>query len=370
VSSFQEVLRLRPETTVALIHLANLSLKRGDAAAATEFAGNAIKNQPQLGAAHMILAKALLRQRNFSGAERQVLGLVKANPRSAEARHLLGEVYFAKGDTHRARESFEQELEMDPTSVPAIIGLTRIDLTQRNAKSAVSRIDRALEKTPDREPLLMLAADTFLTIGDARRAESTYQHVLKVNASNPMAYSRLGYLYGSQNRLDEALKQFEDMARRDPKATGVATMIGTILGLQNKPNEARKQYERALALDPKNPVAANNLAWDYAETGQNLDVALNLAQTAKARVPDSASATDTLGWVYYKKGLASLAVTTLAEASEKAPSDPSIRYRLGLAYLKNGDQKRARASLEGALKLNPEFKEAADAKIVLATLKG
>ncbi len=72
--------------------------------------------------------------------------------------------------------------------------------------------------------------------------------------------------------------------------------------MQNKPDEARKLYEHALSLDPQMPVAANNLAWDYAERGQNLDVALNLAQTAKAKLPNTAAVSDTLGWVYYKKG--------------------------------------------------------------------
>src|SRR5207237_42233 len=114
------------------------------------------------------------------------------------------------------------------------------------------------------------------------------------------------------------------------------TMVGTILTLQNKNDEARKQYERALALDPQMPVAANNLAWDYAENGRNLDVALSLAQIAKAKLPDSASISDTLGWIYYKKGLGGLAINSFEDAVKQAPSDASIRYRLGLAYLKTG----------------------------------
>ena len=68
--------------------------------------------------------------------------------------------------------------------------------------------------------------------------------------------------------------------------------------------------------------------------------------------------------------MASLAVTFLQEASKRGPTSPSIKYRLGLAYLKNGDQKKARASLEQALKLNPQFEEAADARRALGTLKG
>jgi Flp pilus assembly protein TadD len=74
--------------------------------------------------------------------------------------------------------------------------------------------------------------------------------------------------------------------------------------------------------------------------------------------------------VYYKKGMASLAVLALEEAARQAPDQASIRYRLGLAYAKNGDAKKARASLEQALKLSADFKEASDARKVLATMKG
>jgi len=74
--------------------------------------------------------------------------------------------------------------------------------------------------------------------------------------------------------------------------------------------------------------------------------------------------------VYYKKGLAGLAVTALQEAASQAPLDPSIHYRLGLAYLKDGDKKKARGSFEQALRLNSDFKEAEDARRALATLKG
>jgi Tfp pilus assembly protein PilF len=59
----------------------------------------------------------------------------------------------------------------------------------------------------------------------------------------------------------------------------------------------------------------------------------------------------------------------MQEASKKGPQTPGSQYRLGLAYMKAGDQKNARASFERALKLNPPSSEAEDVKRALATLK-
>lgn len=127
---------------------------------------------------------------------------------------------------------------------------------------------------------------------------------------------------------------------------------------------------RAIELDPRAGVAANNLAWLYVERGENLDVALQLAQSAKAALPTNASVANTLGLAYYKKGLFSQALSEFKESAAGHPNDPAKQYYLGLAYLKNQHAPEARRALERALQLNPQFQYAADAKQVLATIKG
>ena len=68
-------------------------------------------------------------------------------------------------------------------------------------------------------------------------------------------------------------------------------------------------------------MAANNLAYIYAEEGGNLDIALNLAQTAKQVAPDNPNFTDTLGFVLLKKGLASAAIPEFQAAVNKSPEE-------------------------------------------------
>jgi Flp pilus assembly protein TadD len=138
--------------------------------------------------------------------------------------------------------------------------------------------------------------------------------------------------------------------------------------MQNRTEDARRVFEKVLELDPKAPVAANNLAWIYAENGGNLDVALQLAQTALSALPDSGEATDTLGWVYLKKEIYGLSITTFRRAVQVAPTNPTFHYHLGLAYARSGDKDRAKSTLQAALRLKPDFAGAADAKRVLEGL--
>ena len=97
---------------------------------------------------------------------------------------------------------------------------------------------------------------------------------------------------------------------------------------------------------------------------------LQLAQTAKAQMPGNHAVDDTLGLVYIKKNLSSLAVPPLLAATKAAPQVASYHYHLGLAYAAAGDDAKARAALEKALSISETFEGVQEARRVLAGLKG
>src|SRR5207247_3210254 len=78
---------------------------------------------------------------------------------------------------------------------------------------------------------------------------------------------------------------------------------------------APENYRQAPERDQTAMIAANNLAWLYAAYGKgNLDEAVRLAQGVVQKNPNVAGFVDTLGWVYYKKGLYAAAVEQLQKA--------------------------------------------------------
>ena len=117
--------------------------------------------------------------------------------------------------------------------------------------------------------------------------------------------------------------------------------------------------------DGRAAVAANNLASIMVDENDNLNEALRLAQVARAGLPESPQVGDTLGWIYYKQGLTSHAITFLEESVKLDPQTAAYHYHLGLAYGKNGDVPAARQSLGTALKLNPTAPEAQEARNLL-----
>jgi tetratricopeptide (TPR) repeat protein len=310
----------------------------------------------------------LLVKGDVSGAEPHVNLLVANLADSPDVQSQVGLLQALKKNRTAARRAFERALELNPDQIDAIAGLVGLDLESDQPAAARSRVEARLSQRPDDSSLLMLAARTYLASKDKKAAEQTLRRAVDVDSANLQAYMMLGQLYASEGRLDEARAKFERLATLQPKGVPAHTMAAMILHMQNKVDEARARYERVMEIDPQAAVAANNLAWLYAEGGGNLDLALQLAQTAKAKLPTNAEVNDTLGWIYYKKNLPELAIPLLRESVAAAPENPVYHYHLGLAYSKKGDDASARHSLDRALKAQPSPKDAVDIRASLETL--
>jgi tetratricopeptide (TPR) repeat protein len=250
--------------------------------------------------------------------------------------------------------------------VDAVGGLVRLDMAERNPAAARARVDAQLAHQPKNPALLLLAARTYGASGDNAAAEQKLRQVIQLDPSNLDAYMLLGELYSSQHRVPEAKATFQSILKMQPASVPINTMMGILYSREGNRAEAKKQYERVLQIDPHAVAAANNLAFLYADEGVNLDMALQLAQTAKQKLPASPEVADTVGWVYVKKALPSLAVKQLQQAADGAPTNAMIQYHLGVALTKTGDFTRGRQALQRALSLNLDPTAAADARKLLS----
>jgi predicted Zn-dependent protease len=147
----------------------------------------------------------------------------------------------------------------------------------------------------------------------------------------------------------------------------VAVPLAALSRRVNKNLTTRLQYGYYYYDEPT-LASANNLAMLLVQSGGNLDVALNHAQTAVKAMPNNPNITDTLGLIYLNKGLASLAVPAFETSTKARPGDPEFWLHLGQAYVGTGDKVKAREALQRALKVNPQFGGAAIAVKALEDL--
>jgi tetratricopeptide (TPR) repeat protein len=367
-TAYSEAVRLNPQAADSLVAMSELSILRGNTEAAIRFAEDARRNRPTSGRMQHALVRALVAHRDYQRATSELAPLLKAMPDAAPTQLLLAQISLATGNATAARAAFERVLAVEPTSTEAVDGLVRLDAAAKQPAKGVERATKLVRDLPKIADSHYIAGRAHFAANDLERAEASLRQAVAIDQSFIPAYLLLAEVYVRQQKLVEAQQEFERIIKQRPNEVSAHTMVGILLEAQQKSAEARQAYQRALDLDPRAAVAANNLAYMYADEGSNLDVALNLAQTAKAARPDDPDVNDTLGWVYYKRDLPNMARPPLEQSVRSNPEHPLYQLHMGLVYLKLGDKVRARAALERAAS-SPNFYKAGEAKRALAELQ-
>jgi tetratricopeptide (TPR) repeat protein len=365
--AFEDVLALNPRAAAADLELARLRL-RDRAPEAVTLASKAAAANPSSLDARLTLARAQVQQHNYAQAQSGLEQLAKAEPKAAAPPAQLGSLLLQTGDVAGARAAFNRAIALDPFQMEALAGLTTLDFKAQRSAEALARLNGLLDRAPNNAGLLLIAAGAYSSAHDLARAETLLVRAVDADPGLLAAYAMLGRVYLAQHRLDAARTQFEKLANEQERPVGALTLLGVINQMQNRIPEAQRAFERALKADPRAAVAANNLAWIYAENGGSLDSALLLAEMANTALPNQAEVSDTLGWVYYKKDLLPLAIRTLQRGLELDPSNATTVYHLALAHEKNGNQVEARRLLERYLTLDPGSERGSDVRRRLKVL--
>jgi len=273
-----------------------------------------------------------------------------------------------QGNPSKAAAQFEEALKIEPGSKESLRLLASLFVTQNKPDAAIQRIDQQIRLAPNQAPLYELLGRAYIDQKNYAKAEDSFGKALSLDKNSSSTYLALGQLYIMTNMTDKAIGTFENMLKVDSKAAEAHLFLARMSQSKQDLAGAQLHYREALKIDPQSAVAANNLAWLLADSGQQLDEALKLAQIAKDKLPNNPAVTDVMGWVYYKKGAFGTAVDLFKESVHKDQKNAVYQYHLGIAYFKSGDRYNAKSSLTQAINLDPKFPGADDARNLLGTL--
>jgi tetratricopeptide (TPR) repeat protein len=358
MAAFGEALKLNPLLQPARRELARLNLRKGNPAESIQLANATVQANPKGVEDRLLLARSQIAGGQLDGAQEVLKGLAAEHDEIPAVHALRGALLWARQDRTGAAREYDRALTLDPNSLEALNGRVSIDLVDNKTEAARARVEERLARTPKNVGVMLIASNVYGALKDAKSQEAVLRKALEIDANNTSASMGLATLYFQQGKLDQARADYEALERRNPKNLAASMMLGLILEIQKRPQDAQKVYERVVAANPSASMAANNLAYLYAENGGNLDVALDLAQKALQQQPDSPQVNDTLGWVYYKKDMAGMAITPFETAIKRDATNATYQYHAGLAYARSGNRSKAREAFREALRLKPDFPEA------------
>jgi tetratricopeptide (TPR) repeat protein len=284
--------------------------------------------------------------------------------------YLAGLVDEAEQKSDQAAKDYQQALQRKPDAAEPLAALVRLDLRLKRAPAAMALVDGVIARFPD-DPLARdFKAELLLAQGQIDASIAVYQDTVRIAPAWPAAYRGLARVQFTAKRSDDAVRSLQLGIE---KTQGSDILIGDLSELYQRlgrPNDAIALYEGVLAKSPNSSFAANNLAMllvTYRQDSASLARAQKLAdQLASSPEVDLI---DTRGWVKFKSGDFHGAESLLQQAVDKAPTAPELRYHLGMAQLRSGEQQAAQQNLETALHSERPFAGMDEAKAALAQLK-
>jgi tetratricopeptide (TPR) repeat protein len=185
-------------------------------------------------------------------------------------------------------------------------------------------------------------------------------------------YLMLSTLYEGREQYRDAMSVLKEGLTHDTRDTGLLYRMGIVLDKLSRNKECLEHMETILTIDPQHADALNYIGYTYADKGIHLDRAQELIEKALKSKPNSGYIIDSLGWVYFQKGLYDKALIELKRAVELTPEDPIINEHLGDVYFKVKQYERALETYNRALALEHSDTERLKEKIkdVLEHIKG
>ena len=162
------------------------------------------------------------------------------------------------------------------------------------ASKATEEYRQAIEADPSSEFLTSALAELYVKTGRIADAVREAQDIIKRDPNNLEAHRLLGRIYlrslgdmpggsGSDNILRLAIDQYQQITKLDPSSVDDHLLLGRLYRLSNDLQKAEAELQTAVKLDPNSEESVTTLAMLYTDEGDTAH-----ALKVLSSIPDSA----------------------------------------------------------------------------------
>jgi len=347
----REKLALAPDDVSALLRIAQIHDSAGNRAAAITSLERLVAHHPEQLSAQFQLGFYLYEDGRSEEAIERFEIVARNAPVVGDAR-FLSEVLYFLGRAHRDSGNDEQALEVLARVPPNVERFS-------DARILRARIHEEGE-------------DYDAAIADVRLAAAG---VPETDENGVAVHVYLAGLMQRQDDLDGAIVLMQQLIEAHPGDPDLLYDLGLIYSNAGDEDRALEVMQEVLVLEPDHPSALNYVGYTWADQGENLGEAERMVLRAIELRPDDGYIADSLGWVYYQRGLKELEagdVTGARGSFGKAihalegalnlleEADPVITRHLGDAYRSVSRFEEALTTYRKALELAPQTEDAVD----------
>ena len=177
------------------------------------------------------------------------------NPDYGTAWLSLGQLYEKIGRTNDAEQCYNKALTHRVNQADDLAALARFCVSRRWFGPAVTNFDAAIELSPSDPGLRMEAGRALAAFGRHVEAARQYQAVVELEPDQAQPHMLLGFELGSLGQPALAEQEFRQAMRLDPNLMDARIDLGVALYKQEKLDDALKQFEDVLQRNPNDATS-------------------------------------------------------------------------------------------------------------------
>jgi tetratricopeptide (TPR) repeat protein len=305
----------------------------------------------------LMLAEQHRRAGRLGEAEDLCRRVLSAQPRTAEAEHLLGLVAHQSGKLGEAIEHVRRAAEIDPKAALYHANLGEMYRLSGRPDLAAQEARRALEITPEYPGALSNLGIALYEQQQYEEALGCYERAIALDGNFTDAHSNRGNALRALQRLPEAEASYRRALELSPRFAQAWNNLGTVLRELKRTEEAEAAYRKALAENPNDPDTLDNLALAVKDL-ERLDEAAQLLQRALAIETRDPKLHLHLGSVLLDQGKVEDAAAALERALALKGDDYNAINLMGRVAFERGELEAALGHYRRALALKDDLADA------------
>lgn len=302
-------------------------------------------------------AEAALRNADYRGAQAMAMRALDADPRSSDARRVLGDAALALGQEGDSEREYTAALVLDSANSRAEFGLGRLAERQKKWNTAASHYRRALELSSKNVPAALGLGRSMDELKDKTAARIAYGRAIEIDPASPEARNDFGVFLFRSDQIDRAVEELMEAVRLAPARAPFHENLGRAFRKKQMWKESERELSEATRLAPNDTVTWTALGHVRAELKKPEDSA-NAFRSALDLEPTSEEAASGLAGGLSDAGKLGDAEAALVKALDANPRSAVLWNNLGVIRVRRGTFPSAVEAFQKALTADPAFEAA------------
>ena len=354
IESIDRALALKPGwEEAALAKAAHLAGDQEQEESVIAFSEGFLNDYPDSNRLRMYYARFLVDRGKLAQGLDQFVILIEREPGNADVLYAAGLLAIQLERYEDAEHYLAQNLQLRPGNDQVRLYMGQLAIEREDYADALE-LYRAVQSES-----FYFEAQLSITdiLSESDGVDAALEHLETLYPVNQEEYVRWvlakEQVLRKVKRLDEAKAVLDSAVERYPEDNELIYARGLLAAQLNLLDVHEQDMRNLLVKDPENAHALNALGYTLADTTDRYEEAQSLIEQALSIRPEDPFILDSMGWVQYRLGNHSDAISYLERALTKR-NDAEIAAHLGEVLWVNGDEARAREIWQLGLEHSPE----------------